>query len=173
MTDIDREHFRKGKLMKRTIIAAAVVALSGTSAFAGSATEGRHVEMCVEAAEAYAGVYLDEFDADYDDGGWLGTSVVTWPNASCEPLKIFGAELVYSLTVNGTEYIVEGYAGRDALNTSKVIEAEVDAAIKELEKRISILKNTAKKADNNLRSVDADTDKMLEKVRTRIDKAVN
>ena len=159
--------------MKRTIIAAAVVALSGTSAFAGSAKEGRHIEMCVEAAEAYAGVSLDEFDASYDDGGWLGTSKVTWPNASCEPLKLFGAESVFSLTVNGTEYIVQGYAGRDALNAAKVIEVEVGAAIEELEKRISILRNTAKKADNNLRSVDADTDKMLENVRTRIDKAVN
>ena len=161
--------------MKRTIIAAAVVALSGTSAFASSAQEGRIIGMCVEAAEAYAGVYLDEFDADYNKGGFFSDTEVTWPNAKCVPDKagiIGDVPVPHTLTIEGVEYIVEGYAGRDALYAAKVIEEETDAAIEELKKRISILRNDAYKADKSLSNAGVDAEAVLERARTRIGKAL-
>ncbi len=121
------------KILKTFINTAltAIVLFSHSNVNAG---EAENIQACATKSKEFAGVILDEFSASYE-GNWLSASIVKWENVECE------AKLgtVYNLTINGKNYIYEGFSGKKSYELNKKLEEKTNSAIKMLETRIRLL----------------------------------
>jgi hypothetical protein len=106
--------------------------LATNAAIAGDA---ENISACVKKAKEFSGVTLDAFDVSYK-GNVLSMSVAKWSNAICE-VKV---GQVYNLDVNGTNFIYQGYAGKESYDLNEELERKTDAAIDQMNSRISLLK---------------------------------
>lgn len=99
------------------------------------AGDAGNISACVKKAKEFAGVSLDEFDVSYE-GNLLSMSVAKWRNALCE-VKVGE---VYTLNVNGSNFIYKGYAGKDSYDLNKELDRRTEEAINQMNGRIALLK---------------------------------
>lgn len=132
------------RLCRRVVLAAftSVVLVISPSSNAGQAD---NILGCVKKAKEYSGITLNEFDASYV-GNVLSPSEVRWSNAYCEA-KV-GA--IYTLTVNGKNYIYKGYSGKESYDLYNSLEGKTEKAIGQLESRIALLKERLSSVDAEL-----------------------
>jgi hypothetical protein len=109
-----------------------ILALATNAVMAGDA---ENISACVKKAKEFSGVALDAFDVSYK-GNVLSMSVAKWSNATCE-VKV---GQVYNLDVNGTNFIYQGYAGKESYDLNEELERKTDAAIDQMNSRIALLK---------------------------------
>ena len=98
------------------------------------AGEAENILACINTVKAYTGKTVDEFDANYT-GKVLSFSTAEWTGIKCEVKVGF----VNSLVVDGTAYVVDGYAGYPAKSAYKKIEKQTEDAVSLLESRIKLL----------------------------------
>lgn len=128
--------------MKTKFIGAAFITLLPTVSLAG---EAENILACIRAVDEFADQSVDEFDVRYT-GRIIDFSTAEWPNVVCE-VKLGS---VYNLTVNGTQHIVEGFAGIEAKAAYSALELETEDAVSLLESRIAILERRLSDAKSNL-----------------------
>ncbi|UWR25085.1 hypothetical protein K3757_11425 [Sulfitobacter sp. S223] len=132
--------------MKSKLLALALALNLPAEAFAG---EAGNILACIQAVEAFTGQVVDEFDVEYT-GRILGMSTANWPGVECEPML----ESVFNLSVNGKQYVVEGFAGMEAKRTFETLESETEDAVSLLNSRIRILERRLDEAEAQLKEPD-------------------
>jgi hypothetical protein len=145
------------------LIAALMVAASPTLSLAG---EGDNIMACIQAVQAFDGRTVDEFDARYE-GRLLDLSEVKWPGIDCA-VKL---GLVFDLTVDGRQLIVDHFAGQQAKSTYERLEVSTDEAISLLESRIQILERRLADAETKLKQPNPDIKAVAAHVDSGIAKA--
>ena len=131
------------------------------------AGDADNISACAAKAKEFTGVELDPFSAKYQ-GKILTLSTVKWSNAYCE-VKLSS---VYTLQINGKDIIYKGYAGRDAYDLNASLQAKTDAAIAQMNSRISLLKQRAEKASDALRKPNPDFNEVTKFVHEGLEKSV-
>jgi hypothetical protein len=116
----------------KKVVMGLFLTLATNAAMAGDA---ENISACVKKAKEFSGVALDAFDVSYK-GNVLSMSVAKWSNATCE-VKV---GQVYNLDVNGTNFIYQGYAGKESYDLNEELESKTDAAINQMNSRIALLK---------------------------------
>lgn len=116
----------------RMIIIGIVLMLANNYALASDA---ENISACVKKAKEFSGVTLDEFDVSYE-GNVLTMSIAKWSNASCE-VKLGD---VYNLTINGTDIIYRGFAGKESYALNEELERKTGMAINQMNIHIARLK---------------------------------
>jgi hypothetical protein len=129
--------------MKFKLLALGLALNLPAEAFAG---EAGNIMACIQAVEAYTGQVVDEFDVEYT-GRILGRSTANWPGVECEPML----DSVFNLSVNGTQYVVEGFAGMEAKRTFGNLESKTEDAISLLNSRITLLERRLSEAEAQLK----------------------
>ncbi len=139
--------------------------LFSTSSFAGSA---ENIAACIAEAKNYADLNLDEFDAEYN-GNVLAFSKVTWrdDDVVCE-VKVGD---VYNLTIQGKQWIYEGFAGKESYELDASLRNETDHAIEKLKSRISLLNQRMDEATKKLQAANPDHAEITKFIEHGIDKA--
>lgn len=99
------------------------------------AGDAENISACVKKAKDFSGVTLDVFDVSYE-GNLLSMSVAKWKNALCE-VKVGE---VYTLNVNGSNFIYRGYAGKDSYDLNEELDRKTEVAINQMNSRISLLR---------------------------------
>ena len=140
-------------------IATTLLLTTGT-AFAG---EAENIAACADAVKTYTGKNVDEFDVVYE-GAFLSFSVAKWPEVECEVTLAS----VWSLRVNGNQYIVEGFSGLKAKNEYQKLEVKTKDAIALLNTREDILERRLLKAEEQLRSPKPN----IKEIRAKIDQGI-
>ena len=154
-------------MKKITTTLAALACLTATSASADQASD---INACASAVKAYTGKTVDPFDADWKKNGLFSWGYVKWPGIHCRPLTTLGLNHIEELTVNGTVYVVKGYAGQAALTASENIETMVDQQVQRLRQKISLLESIADDADEALKVAGVDVDGVMVTVKDAIAK---
>jgi len=156
------------KSMKKLLaLAATIVALGTTTASADQASD---INLCAKAVKAYTGKTVDPFGAQWKKNGLFSWGYVKWPGIHCRPLTTLGLSHIEELTVDGTVYIISGYAGTRAKAASEAIEATVDAEVAKLRQKISLLEAIGDDADDALKVAGVDVDEVIATVQTAVDK---
>lgn len=132
-----------------------------------SAGEAENILSCVNRANEFSGVKLNEFEAVYE-GKILSMSSVKWKNAFCE-VK-FGS--VQNLQVNGMQYIYNGFAGKEAYDLNKILEGKTESAIKQLKSRISLLEQRMNQVKRNLQAPRPDAASLTRFINEGVEKSV-
>lgn len=99
------------------------------------AGDAENISACVKKSKEFSGVTLDAFDVSYE-GNLLSMSVAKWSNALCE-VKVGE---VYTLNVNGSNFIYRGYAGKESYDLNEELDRRTEVAIKQMNSRIALLK---------------------------------
>lgn len=105
-----------------------------------------NIQACVLKASEFAGVKLNEFEANYQ-GNVLSMSTAKWSNAFCE-VKL---GQVYNLQVQGKQLIYNQFAGKDSYDLNKTLEGKTEASINQLRARISLLEQRMNQASQSLK----------------------
>ena len=100
-----------------------------------SADDADNIMACISSIELFSGKIVDEFDVRYT-GRIITMSSAEWEGIDCS-VKL---GYIDSLTVDGKQYIVDGFAGIEAKRSFEVIEKETEDAVSLLESRVEILK---------------------------------
>lgn len=127
--------------MKKIMLILVLLAISSSS-FAGDAD---NISACVRKAKEFSGITLDEFAASYE-GNILAMSIVKWNNAFCE-VKLGN---VYTLNLNGQEFVYKGFAGREAYNLNAALQAKTETAVNQLNSRIALINQRAEQVSVSL-----------------------
>lgn len=131
------------------------------------AGDADNISACVAKAKEFTGAELDPFSAKYQ-GKVLTLSTARWSNAYCE-VKLSS---VYTLQINGKDIIYRGYAGKESYNLNNLLQAKTDAAISQMNSRISLLKQRAEKASDSLRNPNPDFDGVNKFVNDGLEKSI-
>ena len=142
------------------LVAATTLLLTTGTAFAG---EAENIAACADAVNTYTGGKVDEFDVVYE-GAFLSFSVAKWPKVECEVTLAS----VWSLRVNGNQYIVEGFSGLKAKNEYEKLEVKTKDAIALLNTREDILERRLLKAEEQLRSPKPN----IKEIKAKIDQGI-
>lgn len=140
--------------MTRPLAIATLMLAAPTSASAG---EAENILACIEAVESYSSRTVDEFDVRYT-GRILGFSSAEWQGIVCE----ITLGQVYNLTVDGHEYIFEGFSGRQASVAFDGLETDTEEAISLLESRIQLLERRLEEARDSLQMPNPDIQEIEE-----------
>ena len=145
------------------LTAATTLLLTTGTAFAG---EAENIAACADAVKTYTGEKVDEFDVVYE-GAFLSFSVAKWPRVECEVTLAS----VWSLRVDGNQYIVEGFSGLKAKNEYEKLEVKTKEAIALLDSRKNILENRLAEAEQRLKEPKPNISEIAAHVETGIAKA--
>jgi len=115
------------------------------------ASDAENIAACAKAAKDFANVTLNQFNASYE-GNIFAQSVAKWSNVYCE-VKLGD---VYTLQVNGKDYIYKDYAGKASYDLNSTLKSKTDEAIRQLKTRISLLEERASQVSENLKKPNPD-----------------
>lgn len=141
-----------------------VFSLVSINAFSG---EAENISACVNKSKEFSGVVLNEFNVKYE-GNVLARSVAKWDNALCE-IKL---GKVFTLEVNGTVYIYEGFAGKKSYDLNNTLQAKTDEAIRVLNSRISLLQQRASQVSVSLSKPNPDHQHLTNYVNQGIEQSI-
>lgn len=127
----------------RKFLLASLISLFSTSASAG---EAENISACVKKAKEFANKNLDAFNVKYE-GNIVSMSKAQWPNAYCE-VKLGD---VYTLLIDGSTYIYNGFAGKDSYELNEKLQAKSDEAVRQMRSRISLLEQRASQVSVSLK----------------------
>ncbi|MDE4063692.1 hypothetical protein [Phaeobacter gallaeciensis] len=147
----------------KVLFAVLAIAAVPSVSFAG---QGDNILACIEAVKAYNGRSVDEFDALYE-GNIINRSEVKWPDIVCS-VKL---GLVFDLTVDGNQLIVDQFSGADAKATYERLENQTDEAIALIESRVQILERRLEDARAKLQKPQPDIAAVAAHVESGIAKA--
>lgn len=143
-------------LIRRTLMRPGVIlALALAAPSSASAGEAENILACIDAVESYSSRTVDEFDVRYT-GRILGFSSAEWQGIVCE----ITLGQVYNLTVDGHQYIYEGFSGRQASIAYEGLEMDTEEAISLLESRIPLLERRLEDARDRLQMPSADIEEI-------------
>lgn len=149
--------------MTKTLTLSALLAFAPLTATAG---EAENILSCIRSVDAYTGKSVNEFDVRYE-GRILGFSSAEWPGVMCE----VSFASVYNLTVEGRQYVYEGFAGRQAKIAFETLEKETEDAISLLESRVKLLERRLEDSQSRLRLPDPDIEAINSRIRDGIARA--
>ena len=149
--------------MNKTLTFSALLAFAPLTATAG---EAENILSCIQSVNAYTGKSVDEFDVRYE-GRILGFSSAEWPGVMCE----VSFASVYNLTVDGRQYVYEGFAGRQAKTAYENLERETEEAISLLESRVQLLERRLEDARSTLQMPSPDIEGVQDRIRDGIGRA--
>jgi hypothetical protein len=149
--------------MNKTITISALLLIAPLTASAG---EAENILSCIQSVNAYTGKSVDEFDVRYE-GRILGFSSAEWPGIGCE----VSLASVYNLTVDGRQYIFEGFSGRQAKTAYESLERETKEAISLLESRAQLLERRLEDARSTLKFPNPDIEAVQKGIRYGIGRA--
>lgn len=112
---------------------------------AALAGEAENILACINMTKLFSGKVVDEFDVRYT-GHMLNFSTAEWRGVSCS-VKL---GYVDSLTVEGRQYIVDGFAGAQAKTAYLTLEKETEEAVSLLESRVQLLERRLEDARSAL-----------------------
>lgn len=150
--------------MNKAITISALLSIAPMTASAG---EAENIMSCIQSVNAYTGKSVDEFNVRYE-GHILGFSSAEWPGIRCEA----SLASVYNLTVDGRQYVYEGFSGRQAKNTFEGLERETEEAISLLESRVQLLDRRLQDAKSALKLPNPDLAAVQESIRYGIGRAI-
>jgi hypothetical protein len=154
----------KGENDMKKLIFTSLVLLYAPFAYAG---EAENILSCVNRANEFSGVKLNEFEAVYE-GKILSMSSVKWKNAFCE-VKFAS---VHNLQVNGIQYIYYGFAGKEAYDLNKILEGKTESAINQLKSRVSLLEQRMNQVKRNLQAPRPDAASLTRYINEGVEKSV-
>ena len=131
-----------------------------------SAGEADNIMACISSVKLFSGKIVDEFDVRYT-GRILGMSSAEWKGVKCS-VKL---GYIDELTVDGKQYIVDGFAGIEAKRSFDLLEKETGDAISLLESRVELLQRRLDQAKSRLKEPDPDIPEITAKVRDGIGRA--
>lgn len=143
-----------------------LTALLVTAPVYANAGEADNIMACISSVKLFSGKIVDEFDVRYT-GRILGMSSAEWKGVNCS-VKL---GYIDSLTVDGKQYIVDGFAGVEAKRSFDVIEKETEDAVSLLESRVEILQRRLEEAKSRLKEPDPDISAIEAKIRDGIERA--
>ena len=146
--------------------AIAISALLSIAPLTASAGEAENILSCIQSVNAYTEKSVDEFDVRYE-GRILGFSSAEWPGIMCE----VSLASVYNLTVDGHQYVYEGFSGRQAKTAFGSLERETEEAISLLESRAQLLERRLEDARSTLQLPNPDIEAVNEGIRYGIGRA--
>jgi len=149
--------------MNKTLAISALLTIAPLTASAG---EAENILSCIQSVNAYTGKSVDEFDVRYE-GRILGFSSAEWPGIRCE----VNLASVYNLTVDGRQYVYEGFSGRQAKTAYESLERETEEAISLLESRAQLLERRLQDAKSTLQLPNPDIEAVQEGIRYGIGRA--
>jgi hypothetical protein len=97
----------------------------------------------------------------------LGFSSAEWRGIMCE----VSLASVYNLTVDGRQYVYEGFSGRQAKTAYESLERETDEAISLLESRAQLLERRLEDARSTLQLPNPDIEAIEDGIRNGIGRA--
>ena len=143
-----------------------VVALTFVAPTTSTASEAGNILACINAVKAYTGKTVDEFDVNYT-GRFIKFSTAEWTGIKCEVML----DSVHSLKVDGTTYVVDGFAGYPAKSAYETIEKQTEDAVSLLESRIKLLERRLDGSMQKLKRPNPDISEIKEYIETGISKA--
>lgn len=149
--------------MKKTTIFLVLAAMAPVTAYAG---EAENILACIQSVNAYTGRSVDEFDVRYE-GRFLGFSSAEWPGIKCE----VSLGSVFNLTVDGRQYVYEGFSGHQAKTAFEGLERETQVATSLLESRVQLLERRLEDAKAALQMPNPDIGAVQEGIRYGISRA--
>jgi hypothetical protein len=154
----------KGENYMKKLLFTSLVLLCAPFTYAG---EAENILSCVNRANEFSGVKLNEFEAVYE-GKILSMSSVKWKNAFCE-VKFSS---VHNLQVNGIQYIYYGFAGKEAYDLNRILEAKTESAINQLKSRVSLLEQRMNQVKRNLQAPRPDAASLTRYINEGVEKSV-
>ena len=130
------------------------------------ASEAGNILACINAVKSYTGKTVDEFDVNYT-GRFIKFSTAEWKGIKCEVML----DSVKSLRVDGTTYVVDGFAGYPAKNLYEKIEKQTEDAVSLMESRIKLLERRLDGSMQKLKRPNPDISEIKEYIDTGISKA--
>ena len=130
------------------------------------AGEAENILACINTVKAYTGKTVDEFDVNYT-GRFIKFSTAEWTGIKCE----VSLDSVHSLKVDGTTYVVDGFAGYPAKSAYEAIEKRTEDAISLLESRIKLLERRLDGSEQKLKLPNPNISEIKEYIETGISKA--
>lgn len=146
------------------VLVPVIFSIVSINAFSG---EAENISACVNKSKEFSGVVLNEFNVKYE-GNLLARSVAKWENALCE-IKL---GKVFTLEVNGTVYIYEGFAGKNSYDLNKTLQTKNDEAIRLLNSRISLLQQRASQVSVSLTKPNPDYQYLTNYVNQGIEQSI-
>lgn len=146
---------------------AALIILIMVNASIAHASDAENIMACVNKANEFVGVKLNEFEAAYE-GRFLSMSTAKWKNAYCE-VKLRN---VYNLQVNGNQIIYKGFAGKDAYDLNHLFEEKTEAAINQLKSRIALLEQRMNQVTVSLQGPNPDPVSLTRYIDEGIEKSI-
>jgi hypothetical protein len=146
------------------VLIPAICSLISINAFSG---EAENISACVNKSKEFSGVVLNEFNVKYE-GNLLARSVAKWENALCE-IKL---GKVFTLEVNGTVYIYEGFAGKKSYEINNTLQAKTNEAIGLLNSRIALLQQRASQVSASLAKPNPDHQHLINYVNQGIEQSI-
>lgn len=146
------------------VLVPVIFSIVSINAFSG---EAENISACVNKSKEFSGVILNEFNVKYE-GNLLARSVAKWENALCE-IKL---GKVFTLEVNGTVYIYEGYAGKKSYDLNNTLQAKTDEAVRLLNSRISLLQQRASQVSVSLTKPNPDHQYLTNYVNQGIEQSI-
>jgi hypothetical protein len=143
-----------------------VVALTFVTPTTSTASEAGNILACINAVKSYTGKTVDEFDVNYT-GRFIKFSTAEWTGIKCE----VSLDSVHSLKVDGTTYVVDGFAGYPAKSAYEAIEKRTEDAISLLESRIKLLERRLDGSEQKLKLPNPNISEIKEYIETGISKA--
>lgn len=141
-----------------------ICSLISINAFSG---EAENITACVNKSKEFSGVVLNEFNVKYE-GNLLARSVAKWENAFCE-IKL---GKVFTLEVNGTVYIYEGFAGKKSYDLNNTLQAKTNEAVGLLNSRIALLQQRASQVSVSLTKPNPDHQHLVNYVNQGIEQSI-
>lgn len=148
----------------KNIFIGLIVILGASHAVAGDA---ENISACVKKTKEFSGLNLDAFDVYYE-GNLLSMSVAKWKNALCE-VKVGE---VYTLNVNGSNFIYRGYAGKESYDLNEELDRRTEEAINQMNGRIALLKQRRNQVSVSLQRPKPDPAWLTRYVNDGIDKSL-
>ena len=130
------------------------------------AGDAENISACVNKAQKYSGVVLNDFDVSYE-GNWIAMSIAKWNNAYCE-VKLGE---VLKLEVNEKLLVVDGFSGQDSLELNGSLQGKTDAAINRLNARIALLQQRMENVTEKLKQTKPNHKELTEYIDDGIEKA--
>ena len=143
-----------------------LILLSLTLPTTSIASEAGNILACINAVKTYTGKTVDEFDVNYT-GRFIKFSTAEWTGIKCEVML----DSVHSLKVDGTTYVVDGFAGYPAKSAYETIEKRTEDAISLLESRIKLLERRLDGSEQKLKLPNPNISEIKEYIETGISKA--
>jgi hypothetical protein len=143
-----------------------LILLSLTLPTTSIASEAGNILACINAVKTYTGKTVDEFDVNYT-GRFIKFSTAEWTGIKCE----VSLDSVHSLKVDGTTYVVDGFAGYPAKSAYETIEKRTEDAISLLESRIKLLERRLDGSEQKLKLPNPNISEIKEYIETGISKA--